>query len=208
MAAEGQICILCVCVCRQSAGKVLSWSKIEIDQFFVVKVHESSLHRLVTHIDTMFDRAQLPLKRVDASELSSTIHQRCHKKSTVWDWSISSTSCLHRWYLMVDSDRSSAELNAIVPAPIPCFPMLEKGIEETGITGTFVQIVFRENSADCGKVQPQLLRLHRAVSAQECHDQLVACAKQQKSSKKNQPCATNRDLRWGCNPPLLPINFC
>ena len=49
VAAEGQICILCVCVCVPSKctknnGKVLSWSKIEIDQFFVVKVHESSLH--------------------------------------------------------------------------------------------------------------------------------------------------------------------
>ena len=72
--------------------------------------------------------------------------------------------------------------------------MLEKGIEETGITGTFVQIVFRENSADCGKVQPQLLRLHQAVSAQECKDQLVACAKQKNKALRYKP-----DLRWGYN---------
>ena len=149
----------------------------------MVKVHESSLHRLVTHIDAMFDRAQLPLKLVDASELSSTTNDAT--RNAQFGVGKFLAQPLITWYLIVDLTAlqiTTWELNgidAIVPAPIRCFPMLQKGIEDIGtIWNLWTNRVPRQFCS--GKVQPQLLRLHRAV----CQDQLAACAKRQKENKK------------------------
>ncbi len=80
----------------------------------------------------MFDRAQLPLKLVDASELSSTTNDATRKAQFGVGKFLAQP--LITWYLIVDLTAlqiTTWELNgidAIVPAPIRCFPMLQKGI--------------------------------------------------------------------------------